>query len=612
MRVFSFFLVFIGLIFNQIANGQSSQQDLPNILWLTSEDNSPFLGCYGDAFATTPNLDRLASQGFLYTRAYSNAPVCAPSRNTIITGVYGSSGGNENMRSSYRKSDQVKTYPELLRTLGYYCTNNKKEDYNFDLSQAKGIWDDSSDSAHYKNRKAGQPFFAIFNTTLTHESSIHNPKPASELRHDPEKAPIPPYHPRTQEMKHDWAYYYDNVEDMDAWVGKKLQELEDAGLAENTIVFYYADHGGVLGRSKRYIYESGTHVPFIVRIPEKYKHLFPNQETGTKVDRMISFVDLAPTLMSLTGVPVPGFMQGKAFLGSQKTADPEYVYMFRGRMDERFDLSRAVRDKKFRYIRNYMPHRIYGQHIDYLWKAPSLGSWEKACLEGKCNDAQMAFWKPKPAEELYDTENDPWEVHNLANDPRYADVLSRMRKAQREWMLEVKDAGFFPEPDRSRQMGTTAPYDYMRVNKLNLEAIIEAAETASPGKKENLEKLTGYLRHKDPAIRYWGATGLLILGDAAAPAKKALKAALKDASPSVGIVAAEALYRLGEREIAEKLLIDKLPEGGFVTTFAINALDAIDIDSDAARAAVRQVQDFDNKDNNYNTWGAKWLLEKWK
>ena len=239
--------------------------ELPNIIWLTSEDNSPFFGCYGDKFATTPNLDKLASEGFLYTRAYANAPVCAPTRNTILTGVYACSGGNEHMRSNYRKSDIVKTYPEYLREIGYYCTNNVKTDYNLGNFDDKAIWDDCSNKAHYKNRKNGQPFFAVFNCTISHESSLHKSIPDSLLRHRPEEIPLPPYHPATPEMKHDWAQYYDKIEDMDSWVGEKLKELEDAGLLENTIVFYYGDHGGVLARSKRYVYESGTHVPFIVR-----------------------------------------------------------------------------------------------------------------------------------------------------------------------------------------------------------------------------------------------------------------------------------------------------------------------------------------------------------
>lgn len=294
-------------------------KELPNILWLTSEDNSPFAGCYGDEFATTPNMDKLASEGFLYTHAYANAPVCAPARNTIITGVYANSGGNQHMRSHYKKGEEIRFSPEFLRELGYYCTNNLKEDYNIHRSQTKNIWDDSSRNAHYKNRKSGQPFFAVFNSGITHESSIHQSVPTEELRHDPKKVSVAPYHPRTKAIEHDWAQYYDKIEDMDAWLGKKLKELEESGLAENTIVFYYADHGGVLGRSKRYVYETGTRVPFVVRIPQKYKYLFPVKETGSEVNRLISFVDLAPTLLSIVGIPVPEYMQGNAFLGTQKT-----------------------------------------------------------------------------------------------------------------------------------------------------------------------------------------------------------------------------------------------------------------------------------------------------
>jgi N-sulfoglucosamine sulfohydrolase len=392
-------------------------EELPNILWLTSEDNSPLLGCYGDTFATTPNLDRLASEGFLYTHAYANAPVCAPARNTIITGIYATSGGNQHMRSQYLKSETVRTYPEFLREAGYYCTNNVKTDYNTQSIDPNQIWDECSRDAHYNNRATGQPFFAIFNTTISHESSLHDSIPDEKLRHSPGEVPIPPYHPATAAVKHDWAQYYDKIEDMDTWVGEKLRELEEAGLAENTIVFYYGDHGGVPARSKRYVYETGTRVPFIIRVPDKYKHLFPADKTGSKVERIISFVDLAPTLLSIAGITIPEFMQGSAFMGKQKTKDPQYAYMFRGRMDERYDMSRAVRDHQYRYIRNYMPFRVYGQHLEYLWRAPSIRSWEQAYLAGQCNEIQSAFWQPKPVEELYDTQNDPWEINNLACRP---------------------------------------------------------------------------------------------------------------------------------------------------------------------------------------------------
>ncbi|MDD4144731.1 MAG: sulfatase-like hydrolase/transferase [Prolixibacteraceae bacterium] len=589
--------------------------ELPNILWLTSEDNSPLLGCYGDNFADTPNLDRLASQGFLYTHAYANAPVCAPARNTIITGIYACSGGNQHMRSTYSKSEKVKTYPEFLREAGYYCTNNSKTDYNTASIDPEKIWDECSRNAHYKNRPPGKPFFAVFNTTISHESSIHDSIPDEQLRHSPDEVPIPPYHPSTPAMKHDWAQYYDKVEDMDARIGEWIEELEEAGLAENTIVFYYGDHGGVIGRSKRYVYETGTRVPFIVRIPEKYKHLFPSEKPGDKIDRLISFVDLAPTLLSIAGISVPGFMQGNAFLGEQKTADPQYAFMFRGRMDERYDMCRAVRDHKFRYIRNYMPYRIYGQHLDYLWRAPSLRSWEQAWQNGECNEIQSIFWKTKPVEELYDTENDPWEINNLAGNPGYTDVLARMRQAGMDWSERIMDTGFIPEAGLTDRAGEMPKYDFMRSGEIDLEPVINAADIATSGNIENLEALKIFLKNDESAIRYWGATGILILGEKAAPAKEALKSALNDNSANVVTVAAEALYKLGEKEAAVKALADVLKDPNeFARCHALNTIDCLDEKSpfiieevvNMVKASPEIVR------TRYDLRAARWLFQKWE
>lgn len=618
LQNFSEFIIFLVVIISGSILFSSCTkkipEDLPNILWLTSEDNSPLLGCYGDTFATTPNLDKLASEGFLYTHAYANAPVCAPTRNTILTGVYACSGGNENMRSFYPKSDIVKTYPEYMRQAGYYCTNNVKTDYNLGNFDDKAIWDDCSNKAHYKNRPEGKPFFAVFNTTISHESSIHKSIPNEELRHSPEEVPLPPYHPATPEMKHDWAQYYDRVEDMDTWVGEKLKELEDAGLLENTIVFYYGDHGGVLARSKRYVYETGTRVPFIIRIPEKYNYLFPEKKVGSKVNRLVSFVDLLPTLLSIAGVQIPEYLQGSAFLGKQKTPDPEYAFMFRGRMDERFDMSRAVRDQRFRYIRNYMPYRIYGQHLEYLWKAPSVGSWEKAFLKGECNEIQSAFWKTKPVEELYDTENDPWEVNNLANDLNYIEVLERMRAANKDWVTKIYDAGFIPEADRVDRAGETPMYDYMRSGKVNVDEIVNAAEIATLGETENLDTLKGFLKSNESAVRYWGATGLLILGDGAKPAIDELKAATSDESANVVAMVAEALYNLGEKETAKKALLSVLKNPNeMARCHALNVIDCIGENSPEIVSGVAEMVKSAEKlsREQYDLRGAKWLFEKW-
>lgn len=615
MKSFRLISVLLILILFMSACSKKESTELPNILWLTSEDNSPLLGCYGDTFATTPNLDKLAAEGFLYTHAFANAPVCAPTRNTILTGIYACSGGNEHMRSFYPKSDVVKTYPEYLRQAGYYCTNNVKTDYNLGNFDDKSIWDDCSNKAHYNNRPVGKPFFAVFNCTISHESSLHSQIPDSLLRHKPENVPLPPYHPATPAMKHDWAQYYDKVEDLDTWVGEKLKELEKAGLAENTIVFYYSDHGGVVARSKRYLYDTGTRVPFIIRIPEKYKHLFPAKKPGSKIDRLISWVDLVPTLLSIAGVPVPDYLQGNAFMGKQKTSDPEYVYLFRGRMDERYDMSRAMRDKKFRYIKNYMPHRAYGQHLEYLWKAPSVGSWEKAYLNSECNEIQSVFWIPKPTEELYDVENDPWEINNLADNPQYTDVLERMRKANRDHILEIKDAGFLPEADRINRAGEMPVYDYMRSGKVDLPAIVDAAETATLGKPENLELLKNYLKSDESAIRYWGATGLLILCEKASPAKAELLQALNDSSASVVAVAAEALFTLGDKTTAEKSLVKILESGNeMARCFALNTVDLTDMNSpEIQNAVIELVQNSPAATRElYDMRMAKWLFEKWK
>ena len=304
----------------------------PNILWITSEDNGPHLGCYGDEYATTPNLDALAAKSLIYKTCWSNAPVCAPARTTIITGVYPPSTGAQHMRSEVPMPAFMKMYPQVLREAGYYCTNNSKEDYN--LIKPDGVWDDSSKNAHWKNRKEGQPFFAIFNHTISHESQIRNKIDPKFNIHDPAKVRVPAYHPDTPEVRKDWAQYYDRMTMMDARCGQNLKELEEAGLADDTIVFYYGDHGSGMPRSKRWPYHSGLHVPLIVHIPGKFQHLRPDDyKADRKTDRLVSFVDLAPTLLSLIGVKPPEWMQGHAFAGLHDAGPQPYIYGFRGRMD---------------------------------------------------------------------------------------------------------------------------------------------------------------------------------------------------------------------------------------------------------------------------------------
>jgi len=431
----------------------------PNLLWISTEDMSPDMGCYGDKYAVTPNLDRLASQGVRYDRVFSHAGVCAPVRSGIITGMYPTTIGTQHMRCQGVPPHYVKCFSEYLRAAGYYCTNNAKTDYQFDPPLT--AWDECSGKAHWRNRPEGSPFFAVINFTTTHESQIRNRSPemlkrlsslGPDERHDPAKAELPPYYPDTPKVREDWAQYYDIVTLMDKQAQAVLDQLEADGLAEDTIVWFWGDHGRGLPRGKRWIYDSGTRVPLIVRVPEKWrKAALPESPDGLKPgganDDLIAFIDFAPTVLSLAGVEIPRHVQGRAFLGRQKGKPREYVFGARDRMDEAYDLIRTVRDKRFRYIRNYMWHVSRSQDIDYMNQMPTMQEMRRLCAEGELQGPQMQYFEPaKPVEELYDTAADPHEVNNLVGDPKFRDVLERMRAVHVEWCRDTGDMGLVPEP----------------------------------------------------------------------------------------------------------------------------------------------------------------------
>jgi arylsulfatase A-like enzyme len=564
-----------------LAGAPLSGADRPNILWITSEDNGPQLGCYGDAFATTPNLDALAARGLIYLHAWSTAPVCAPARTAIITGLYPSATGSEHMRSDIPMPPGMKMYPQWLREAGYYCSNNSKEDYN--LRKPGPVWDESSPRAHWRNRAPGQPFFAIFNHTITHESQIRS-RPHEPV-HDPAKVPLPAYHPDTPEVRLDWAQYYDRMTQMDALAGANLRELEEAGLAEDTIVFYYGDHGPGMPRGKRWLYDSGLHVPLIVYVPTKWRHLAPpDYAPGGQSSRLVSFVDLAPTLLSIAGIQPPDLMQGRAFMGPHHQPAEPYLHGLRGRMDERLDLVRAVRNERYLYIRNFMPHKIYGQHVAYMFQTPTTRVWHQLFQDGRLPAHQAAFWLPKPPEELYDVSLDPDQVRNLAAHPDHQTTLRQMREAMRDHALRIRDLGFLPEPEIHSRSGNTTPYQLAQDDKrYPLPRILATAERASNRNPDEIPALRNALEDPDSAIRYWAAIGFLIRGpEAVRDARDPLRHALRDTSPSVRVAAAEALAHHGnpsDVEAALPLLIDHANvdhHGLYVAIAALNAIDDLD------------------------------------
>ena len=576
----------------------------PNILWITSEDHGPHMGCYGDTYATTPNVDALAKRGMLYAHCWSNAPVCAPARTTIITGMYPTSLGAEHMRSMVPFPAGKKMFPQFLREAGWYCTNNAKEDYN--IEKPGQVWDESSKDAHWRKRgivgqatspaKAAQdgrvarqtpagespaplplrpPFFAVFNSLKSHESQIRT-RPHTQV-HDPAKVRVPAYHPDTPEVRQDWAQYYDQVSEADADAGVLLADLEKDGLTEDTIVFYFADHGSGMPRSKRWPYNSGLHVPLVVYIPEKFAALRPPEyKAGGKSERLVSFVDFAPTMLSLIGVKPPEWMQGHAFLGKFIAEPQPFLHGFRGRMDERLDLVRSVTDGRYVYVRNYMPHLIYGQHLNYMWQTPTTRVWEQLHKEGKLNAVQDKFWNPKPPEELFDLQSDPDEVKNLVelydlrNDeakdrPGWKEhwvILDRLSRAQQKHAERIRDIGVVPEGERLERSKGSSPYDFGKSREYSFGNIFHAASAAATCVRVTKESqpayqtwLTKSLTDSESVVRYWAALGILMRGKPALDASHdAVLAALKDPSSPVRIAAARALAEFGGEADAKAAL----------------------------------------------------------
>ena len=453
----------------------------PNILWISNEDMSLRLGAYGDLTARTPVLDRLARESVRYTHAFTTAPVCAPSRAAIITGMYQSAIGAQHMRTTEDTVPElpgpylavppfyVKAFPEYLRAAGYFTSNRAKTDYQFGTPFT--IWDDLGSNAHWRNRPdKNQPFFSVFNLLVTHESQAFPSSPARKgkpLVTDPAKLQVPPYYPDTPAVREELARLYDNIADMDGQVGALLKQLDDDGLADNTIVFYWSDHGDGVPRAKRSLYDSGLLVPLMIRWP---KPAGATVVAGSVRDELVSFVDLAPTVLALAGLEIPTHLQGRVLVGPKAVPAPAFVFGARDRMDIDYDMMRSARDARFLYIRNFSPELPYAGHNVYRNQSAIMQDWLRLQAEGKLT-GPAALWMRthRPAEELYDTAADPHQIHDLSADPAHRATLARMRGAVTEWMARIGDQGLINEAEMIQRMWpggvqpeTAQPYIVLR------------------------------------------------------------------------------------------------------------------------------------------------------
>ena len=556
----------------------------PNILWLTSEDNGIFwVSCYGGTNCKTPNIDKLAAEGFRYLHCFDNAAVCAPTRSTWITGMYAISNGTQPMRSRNNiPHDVIKYYPDMLKKAGYHVSNWTKTDYNIGGRPDRDCWDviDRKIRFGWRKRKPGQPFFAVVNSTSSHESRAHGD--VENTRNDPDKMKLHSYHPDLPIIRKNYAKYADAVENMDNDIKETLDALKEDGLYDDTIIIYCSDHGGVMPRSKRFLYSSGTHCPLVVRIPEKYKDIWPARKPGMTVDRIVSFVDMPKTWLSLAGAEIPDTFQGTVFLGKGIEPEPQYHLSFRERADERCDFVRMIRDKRFAYYKNYMPYAPAGQYLQYLWRAQATPAWEKYHKEGKTNEITGRFFRPRVSEEFYDTVKDFDNVHNLINDPKYQTRISRMKRAMRKKQLELYDSGFLPESMRERRAKehNLTIYEMVRNPRLYpLESYLDAADIALERNSDNLPKFIRGMSDSDSGIRYWAVVGLHLLEDKAKPAVQTLENALNDNSDEVKIMTAWTLVNLGRKETGLKCLRNLLNYGTTAERKLLNVLDWMGADA---------------------------------
>lgn len=497
------------LIYSFRSKNTLTTPDRPNIVWITSEDNSKhYFSLFDEHGVPTPHIAALAKEGLLFTHAFSNAPVCSVSRSTLITGCYAPRIGSQYHRKIRKvpMPENLKMFPEYLREAGYYTTNNHKEDYN--LEKSPEVWDESSKEATWKNRKPGQPFFHVINSTVTHESSLHFAKEKMD-EYEPKTSVddvfVQPNHPDTELFRYTNAYYRDRIRQMDRWVGTIMEELEEDGQMDNTFIFYFGDHGGVLPGSKGYLYETGLHVPLVVYIPPRYRDAL-GIEAGSEIEGFVSFIDFGPTVLELAGVEIPEGMDGLPFLGADvdmtEVNQRDETYAYADRFDEKYDVVRSVRKGKFKYIRSFQPFNVDALMNNYRYRMLGYQEWDSLYRAGELNAVQSTFFQARPPEVLFDVEDDPYETKNLAGNPEYKDKLLELRSKLNAWMTSMPDLSMYPEHFLINEAFDN-PVKFGKDHQSDIARYLDIANLCLEEKRQASRSLKKALRSEDPWDRYW-------------------------------------------------------------------------------------------------------------
>lgn len=535
-----------------LAASPATSADRPNIVWIVSEDNSKhYLKLFDPEGTETPNIEALAREGITFTRAFSNAPVCSVARTTLATGCYAPRLGTMSHRrlEPAKLPEGLRLFSGLLREAGYYTTNNAKEDYN--TAKDPTAWDDSSKKASWRNRPdPAQPFFHMESHAESHESSLHF-DPAilatEKTEHDPDKVTLPPYFPDTPLFRYTKARYLDRIRRIDEIVGETVAKLEADELLDDTIIFYFGDHGGVLPRSKGYLYETGLHVPLVVRIPEKWQYLSP-LAPGSSSEAFVSFIDFGPTVLHLAGAKVPDLMDGRPFLGegvtSTSLSSRDSAFGSSDRFDEKYDLSRSLRTGDWKYVRHFQPYQPEALQNNYRYQMAAYREWRALYDEGRLGADQRAFFEAKSPEALYDLAKDPHETLNLAADPAHRDRLLAMRSELKERLKSMPDLGFYPESVLVAE-AMADPVAWGRARTAEIAELIDTADLMLAPFAESEEALRAALNSKNANVRFWAATVCSAYGVQATELVDTARTLLQDEHVPVRIRAAEFLALAG-------------------------------------------------------------------
>jgi len=540
-----------------IAGGSADAQqtkERPNIVWIMSEDNSKhYLRHFDRHGAVAPAIESLARHGVTFDRAFSCAPVCSVARTTLITSCYAPRIGTQYHRRSKMATmpPGVKMFPAYLRAAGYYTTNNSKEDYN--AAKSADVWDDSSRRASWKNRPTKDtPFFHVLTSTRSHESSLHFDAVAMETKTvtDTASVQLQPYFPDTATFRYTRARYHDRIMEIDQVVRDTMAQLEAEGVLENTFIFYFGDHGGVLPRSKGYAYESGLHVPLIVRVPKNFQHL-SDRPLATRTDGFVEFVDFGPTVLNLAGVEPPSGIDGTAFLGKGIEAGEvdsrNEAFGYADRFDEKYDLVRTLRQGNFKYIRNFEPFLPDALQNNYRYKMLAYQQWRELYRQGKLNEVQRQFFEPKPVEALYDLASDPHETRNLASDPEHAERLQQMRDRLMERLKSMPDLSFVSEAILY-DAAFDNPVEFGQQNREGITQLIDTVNLALLPWKEAEPKLRQAIGSDDPFVRHWALVACSSFGKQAKSLLPLAERRLVDQEPLVVMRAVEFIAIAGDRD----------------------------------------------------------------